>query len=217
MLFWTLALVCRTKSYWDERLILFPWTGHGHTARYLDRNRVSCYVALEPNIIMHSELRATANEAGYHEADGSLVILSCGAEDTTSILSSLATGGKTQIPPVDAIVAVLTICSIPDPQRTLARLVRDVLKPDGVFFIYEHILSHRDDVAWWQRLWTPVWGIFFDGCRLDRPTDLYMKTVEIDCEDGTKESAWKEWKSWNKEGDDEENLFWHNVGRYVKK
>ena len=35
--------------------------GHGHSAQYLDRTRVTKYVALEPNAAMHPEIRKIDN------------------------------------------------------------------------------------------------------------------------------------------------------------
>jgi len=138
--------------------------GHGHTVGYLDRDKVTKYLALEPNTRMHPHIRTSASAAGFNEEDGTLVILSCGAEDVSTILGVL---GTTQ-PPVDTIISVLTLCSVPSPERTIRNLVRDVLKPGGQFLFYEHVLSPREDVAWWQRAWAPIWAVLFDGCRLDR-------------------------------------------------
>ena len=107
---------------------------------YLDRNKVTKYLALEPNIRMHPHIRAAAKDGGFNEEDGSLVILSCGAEGVSSILEVL---GETQ-PPVDTIVSILTLCSVPSPERTIRNLVRDVMKPGGQFLFYEHVLSPRE-------------------------------------------------------------------------
>ena len=87
---------------------------------------------------MHPHIRARANEAGYHESDGTLLILSCGAEHTSTILSSLSLsrGASESAPPVDTIISVLTLCTIPNPQDTLKTLVRDVLKPGGQLLYY---------------------------------------------------------------------------------
>lgn len=205
---------------------------HGHTVRYLNRARVSRYVALEPNVLMHHKIRVQANRAGFHESDGTLLILSCGVEDTKTILSALSSRSPPpksnpsqardlpQQPqdthPVDTITSVLTLCTIPDPQKNMARLVRDVLKPGGQLLIYEHVLSPRADVAWWQRFWAPVWAVAFDGCRMDRPSHLWMRDMKLGGEDGVERSAWRELRVWDKEGDDAENLFWHAVGRFVK-
>jgi SAM-dependent methyltransferase len=169
---------------------------------------------------MHPRIRAQADAAGFHEADGTLVILSCGVEDTKSILSTLAlvsaTGDASQTPPVDTIVSVLTLCTIPNPQRSVADMVRDVLKPGGEFLFYEHVLSHRADVAWWQRFWAPVWSLGFDGCRMDRASDVMLKDLKVKSEDGKDVSVWREASLWGKEGEDEENLFFHGVGRLIK-
>lgn len=151
---------------------------------------------------MHPELRKSAGARGFTEADGTLVILSCGAEDILSVLAALGKGQS-----VDTIVSILTLCSIPEPEQTLSSLVREVLKPGGTLLFYEHVLSHRSDVAWWQRFWTPLWKLGFDGCRLDRPTHLWIERME----------AWSHGDSWGKEGEDEENLFWHRAGKFVKK
>ena len=202
-----------------EKRALSNYLGHGHTLNYLDRTRVTHYIALEPNILMHSRIRKAADEAGYRESDGSLVILSCGAEDSASILSSLATAGlSTTRPPVDTIISIHTLCTVPDPQRTVRYLVRDVLKPGGILLMYEHVLNPREDARWWQKLWAPFWAILFDGCRMDRETDVILRSLEVESADGAgKENAWKEWKTWGKTGETEESLFWHIAGRFVKK
>jgi len=165
-------------------------------------------------VLMHEHIRENANAAGYHESAGTLVILSCGAEDTNYILSSLsrtATSPGQPPPLVDTVISVLTLCTIPAPQKTIFNLVRDVLKSGGQLLMYEHVLSKREDVAWWQRFWAPVWAVAFDGCRMDRPSDLWVKELKVD---GF--SAWRESRVWVKEGEDEENLFFHSVGRFVK-
>jgi len=190
--------------------------GVGHSIKYLDRRRVKRYIALEPNVLMHKFIRARADEHGYSESDGSLIILSCGAEDSSSILSSLASAGVANPHPVDTIISILTLCSVPNPRRTLHHLVRDVLKSGGVFLVYEHVLSPREDVRWWQKVWAPIWKIVFDGCRMDRDTDVILKSLEL--EDGNcNENAWREWKTWLEEEGPEENLFWHCIGSFVKK
>ncbi|KDR71540.1 hypothetical protein GALMADRAFT_159374 [Galerina marginata CBS 339.88] len=207
-------------------VVLDIGAGHGHTVKYLNRAVVTKYIALEPNVGMHTHIRTHANAAGFHESDATLIILSHGAEDTQSILSSLhkslpkdaytSHGGKL-IQPVDTVVSVRTLCTVPSPQKTIANLVRDILKPGGKFLIYEHVLSELKDVAWWQRFWTPVWSSVFDGCKLDRPTDAWVKDLKINL-DGEEKPAWTEGKSWKVKGDpsDVDNLFCHRAGRFVK-
>jgi len=181
-------------------VVLDLGAGHGHTSNYLDHDKVSRYVALEPNTLMHSKIRATANANGFVESDGTLLILSCGAEDIVSVLTSLGPSS------VDTIISILTLCSVPAPEQTLGALVRSVLKSGGTLLFYEHVLSPRDDVAWWQRFWTPLWKSAFDGCRLDRPTHLWIERLGV----------WSDGDLWDKEGEDEENLFWHRIGKFVR-
>lgn len=184
-------------------VVLDLGAGLGHTVDYLNRSRVTKYVALEPNLLLHETLRTRANAAGYTESDGSLLILGFGAEETGLITSAL--GGPNQ---VDAIVSILTLCSIPSPQETIRRLVENVLKADGgVLLFYEHVLSDRSDVAWWQRFWAPIWTIAFDGCRIDQPSHLMVERVG---------PVWKSEKIWTKDGEDEENLFVHRLGKFIK-
>ncbi|KAJ7885172.1 hypothetical protein B0H14DRAFT_3105859 [Mycena olivaceomarginata] len=147
----------------DKKMLITspcPWC-HGHTVNYLDRSAVTKYVALEPNTLMHSRIRQMASAAGYTESDGTLLILSCGAEDTASILSSVHT-------PVDTIVSVLTLCTVPFPQQTIRTLVLDILTPNGVLLFIEHVRRDRVDAAWqlidddgvtpWtkQKIWNPI-------------------------------------------------------------
>ncbi|KAJ2917316.1 hypothetical protein MD484_g3116, partial [Candolleomyces efflorescens] len=194
-----------------EGTVLDLGAGHGHSIRYFDRTKVTRYVAVEPNPLMHPFLREAAESAGFHESDGSILILTCGAEDSTSILSAL------ENQQVDTIISVLTLCSVPQPEKTVRNLIRDVLKSGGKFLFYEHVLSPREDVAWWQRFWAPLWQIAFDGCRMDCPAHLFVDRVQVAEGDGTTASPWREAQMWGKPGEPEEHLFWHQVGRFVKK
>lgn len=198
--------------------------GHGVSALYLDRTKVTKYVAVEPNLAMHDHIRRTAASAGFTEDDGSLVVLGCGIEDVEAIRDALGGSGA------DTIISVLTLCSIPNPQSTIRALVHNLLKPGGTLLFYEHVLSHRADVAWWQRFWAPVWRVPFDGCRLDQPTHLWIAEAgDADAPragankkrgaggDGDGGSLWAIQDTWGKEGETEDTLFWHQAGRYVKR
>jgi hypothetical protein len=158
---------------------------------------------------MHPRLRSAANAAGFSEADGTLLILSCGAEDTETIISAVGNGGQTS---VDTLISILTLCSVPSPETTASSVVRDVLRPGGQLLFYEHVLSHRSDVAWWQRFWAPLWGAFMDGCRIDRPSHLWLENVS----NNEGQSIWKEKNMWANEGEDEESLFWHQTGKFIR-
>lgn len=169
------------------------------------------YIALEPNVLMHAQLRDVANAAGFHESNGSFLILSGGAEDTASILSSIDLNGNQ--PPIDTLISILTLCTVPSPENTIKSLVEDILKPGGQLLFYEHVLSPKSDVAWWQRFWTPLWTRFFDGCMLDRPTHIWIDNL---LSGEGPDSIWRERELWGKDDEPEENLFWHRAGRFIK-
>jgi len=165
---------------------------------------------------MHSHIRAFADALGFHESDGSLIILSCSAEEVQSQLALMHPSSSSLLTQVNAIVCILTLCTIPSPEETLTKLVRDVLEPGGQLLYYEHVLNHRDDVAWWQHFWAPIWQIPTDGCQLNRATDRWISDMRAENGD-LNGSMWKEGTTWGKEGDLEDSLFWHQVGRYVKR
>lgn len=193
-------------------VVLDLGAGHGHTVDFLDRDKVATYIALEPNLDMHRLLRQRAAAAGYLESNGTLIVLSCSAEDTPTILDEIGRGPY----PVDTVISVLTMCTLPSPEQTMKGVIRDLVKSGGEFLYYEHVLSPRSDVAWWQKFWAPLWSLFFDGCRMDRPSHLLVEGMK-DADIGGKEiSMWREGQSWGKPGESEENLWWHQAGRFVK-
>jgi len=190
--------------------------GHGHTLEYLESAQVDTYIALEPNALMHPYIRTRAEKLGYSEAtkpskesNGRFIILSQGAEDIAGIKAALL---QYNISKVDTIISILTFCSIPFPDTTLPALAKSLLKPGGQFLFYEHVLSPRSDVAYWQRVWSPFWSKCFDGCRLDVPTHSIVEAVTAD--DGSE--FWKEKRAWSKAGEPEEHLFWHRTGSYTR-
>src|SRR4051794_5400024 len=69
----------------------------------------------------------------------------------------------------DTVVATLVLCTVDDPQRTLAEVER-VLKPGGQLLFLEHILDPSGRWQAWQRRLTPIQKRVACGCHLDRPT-----------------------------------------------
>jgi ubiquinone/menaquinone biosynthesis C-methylase UbiE len=71
---------------------------------------------------------------------------------------------------VDAAVACLVLCSVPDQSAALAEL-RRVLRPGGELRFYEHVLSHTPRIARSQRLVDRTfWPRAFGGCHTARDT-----------------------------------------------
>lgn len=193
--------------------------GHGHLLSYLDFDEVDLYVAIEPSTAMHNRIRCVplfrrpmsmllkrgsrrkkAAALGLNEER--VLVIGCGMEDIAGIERAGLRRGS-----VDTIVSILTLCSVPDPSRTIAAFCRAFLNPDrGVFLFYEHVANPRPGPLWWQKRWSSVWSRLFDGCRLDRPTFRYLENVGI----------WGERKTWGKEGEDPDHLFWHQAGYLVR-
>ena len=149
---------------------------------------MTAYIALEPNEHMHERLREKARESGFEEADGSLLILSCGMEDVDQIGDILddwarrwgreVKDGKT----VDTILSILTLCSVParpststkhssaahstPPAETIRALQTRVLRPGGQLLFYEHVRSPIPTIARAQDIVAPIWRLFFDGCTI---------------------------------------------------
>jgi SAM-dependent methyltransferase len=71
---------------------------------------------------------------------------------------------------IDHVLSTWTLCTVPDPGRALAEIVR-VLRPGGSLHFAEHGLSPDRKVAGRQRRFNPVQKIVFGGCHLDRPID----------------------------------------------
>jgi SAM-dependent methyltransferase len=77
---------------------------------------------------------------------------------------------------VDHALITWTLCTIPDPSRSLAEMHR-VLKRGGHLHFVEHGLSPNPRAARWQHGLTPVWRHFAGGCHLDRPIDRLITSA----------------------------------------
>jgi ubiquinone/menaquinone biosynthesis C-methylase UbiE len=70
----------------------------------------------------------------------------------------------------DAAVASLVLCTVPDQQRALAELFR-VIRPGGELRFYEHVVSHRQREARFQRFADATfWPRVAGGCHMARDT-----------------------------------------------
>ena len=107
--------------------------GHGVSALYLDRAKVTRYVVVDPNVAMHEHIRRTAVRVGPTEGDGSLIVLGCGIEDVAAVRAALGTEGpRANMRRADTVISILTLCSVPNSRDTIRAPVRDLLKPGGV-------------------------------------------------------------------------------------
>jgi ubiquinone/menaquinone biosynthesis C-methylase UbiE len=70
---------------------------------------------------------------------------------------------------IDAAVASLVLCSVPDQARALAELSR-VLRPGGELRFFEHVQADTAGLARVQRLADLVWPTLVGGCHTSRDT-----------------------------------------------
>lgn len=68
---------------------------------------------------------------------------------------------------VDTVLVTWSLCTIPDPARTLAG-VRRTLRQGGQLVFCEHGLAPDAGVARWQRRIEPLWKRIAGGCHLGR-------------------------------------------------
>jgi SAM-dependent methyltransferase len=69
----------------------------------------------------------------------------------------------------DAVVASLVLCTVADPDRTLAE-ARRVLRPGGSLRFYEHVRAEDPRLARWQDRLERPWGWLVGGCHPNRHT-----------------------------------------------
>jgi ubiquinone/menaquinone biosynthesis C-methylase UbiE len=75
----------------------------------------------------------------------------------------------------DTVTTSLTLCTVPDPERTLREMSR-VCRPDGRIALLEHVRAPNPVLAWLQRRLTPA-QVRRMGCHLDRPTDVLVREM----------------------------------------
>jgi SAM-dependent methyltransferase len=119
------------------------------------------YTAIEPNTLLHADIRAAAEAAGF----------------TAHILPTSIGPGRLDLPDAsaDAVVCTLVLCSVPDPDAALAEIAR-LLRPGGRLIIIEHVAApRRTALRAIQRIVRPVWRVPGDGCDPARDTEATLR------------------------------------------
>lgn len=78
----------------------------------------------------------------------------------------------------DTLICTLVLCTVPDPEQTIAEAHR-VLKPGGELLFIEHVLG-EGPIARRQKLIAAPWQAIACGCRCDRPTHDTLAASELE-------------------------------------
>lgn len=143
-----------------EGEVLEIGAGTGHNLRWYP-STVTRLVLTEPDAHMRAKLEPKV-AATADRGDGPAVVevLDRSSEDLGVADAS-----------VDAVVATLVLCTVPDPAATLAE-VRRVLRPGGRFVYLEHIAAtDTPRTLRWQEHLEPLWKRLAGNCHLTRTTE----------------------------------------------
>jgi len=134
-------------------------SGAGANFRYLAPG--SKLIAIEPNPHMHPYLARNAKRRQIELEIRGL------AGDGLDLPDQSA----------DAILCSLVLCTVTDPDRVLAEILR-VLRPGGRFVCMEHVAAPaKSFIGRLQRLVFRPWRWFFEGCHTHRDTERTLRSA----------------------------------------
>ncbi|KAJ9267924.1 hypothetical protein DTO195F2_258 [Paecilomyces variotii] len=177
-----------------------------------DVTTIQTIYGAEPCIGLHNELRSRILAANLQDK---YRVLHCGAQKETLIPALENAGVDVSCPAIfDTILCVRVLCSIPDPDRTIADLY-DLLKPGGQLLVTEHVVNPgwRSKGSILARLAQAVyellgWGFFMGDCHMNRDTARSLRNA------AEKDGGWELVEL-------EEHFWWSPImyisGRLVKK
>jgi SAM-dependent methyltransferase len=140
--------------------------GSGHTAFYYTAiaDAIKHIYFIEPNTLMHGELREKAISAGL---DQKFTIVTAGAENCLPKLKEFKIGPGS----IDTIIAITALCSAPN-GKVVARELQSLLKPGGSVLLWEHVANHKFfPTRVYQGVLNLIWPYFMGDCQLTCETD----------------------------------------------
>lgn len=90
----------------------------------------------------------------------------------------------------DAAVIQFTLCSVSDPQQALAEIVR-VVRPGGLLYIYEHVISRQWFYRFIQNMAAPIWKHITEGCHWNRDTMALVRAMPLEIEKAECLTLWR--------------------------
>ena len=140
--------------------------GTGLNAKHYDAARVSKVIGIDP-----SQESWQLAQPAVQQSDVAIEYRNGSAEDIP-----LATDS------IDTAVITYTLCTIPDPTRALAEVVR-VLRPGGRVLVAEHALAPDASVAKWQNRVNGFWGKMAGGCHINRDIRGLIEATPLKVQD----------------------------------
>lgn len=167
-----------------EGVVLELGAGSAPNLPFYDAARVRRLIALEPS----AELRALAAQR-----------IQRSGRPAGAFPVELLDGVGEAIPlpdaSVDSVVCTYTLCTVTDPARTAAELMR-VLRPGGRVHFAEHGLAGTERARRWQQRIKPAWVPLAGGCHLTRrPPDLLRAAgFEVEWQEGLMGPSTAAWR-----------------------
>jgi len=139
--------------------------GNGLNFKYYPET-VNEVIAVEPEPYLRERAREAAENVGV----------------SVTVVEGVAGGLPVEEASVDAGVASLVLCSVPDQDAALAEL-RRVIKPGGQLRFYEHVVANKPGLARFQRLLDrTVWPHVGGGCHASRDTRAAIEAAGFEIE-----------------------------------
>jgi len=151
--------------------------GGGDQAHHFKAGQISKVYGAEPNAFLHDLLLQRSKDAGL---GGKYTPIQAAAQPGSLLPALMAVGlipsNATGLPSegvFDSIIAIKSLCSVPQAQlpATIA-VIQALLKPGGEFLFFEHVGNNSDTITQgyaWLLGW--VWPAVMGGCRFDGKLD----------------------------------------------